>query len=99
AHASTVGVAAYLPAVAGLLLEREVEVLSKVLLAPERPLVAILGGAKVSDKIPVIRNLLGRADTILLGGGMAYTFLKARGFEIGRSLLDDERLPLARELL
>lgn len=99
AHASTEGVAHYLPAVAGLLLERELEALGKALEAPEHPFVVILGGAKISDKIGVIRNLLRRADTLLIGGGMANTFLKAQGHSVGDSLVEDEALETAREIL
>ncbi len=99
AHASTEGVARYLPAVAGLLLDRELEVLSGVLESPERPFVAILGGAKVADKIRVIDNLLSKVDTLVIGGGMSYTFLKSQGYEIGRSLLDKERISFAGSLL
>ena len=99
AHASTAGVAAYLPAYAGLLVEQELAVMGKALEDPKRPFVAILGGAKVSDKIGVIRNLLEKADTIIIGGGMAYTFLKAQGYEIGTSLLEEDKLDLAKELM
>ncbi len=99
AHASTEGVAHYLPAVAGFLMEKELNVLGKLLEAPEHPFVAILGGAKISDKIGVIRNLLTRVDGLLIGGGMANTFLKAQGYEIGESLVEDESVPLAKELL
>lgn len=99
AHASTAGVAAYLPAYAGLLVEKELSVMGKALDDPKRPFVAILGGAKVSDKIGVINNLLEKADTILIGGGMAYTFIKAMGGEIGTSLLEADRLDYAREML
>lgn len=99
AHASTVGVAELLPAAAGFLVQREIEFLGRVLERPERPFLSILGGAKVSDKIGVIRNLLPRVDTIAIGGGMAYTFLKAKGLEVGRSLLDEQRIDLARQLL
>jgi 3-phosphoglycerate kinase len=99
AHASTAGVAAYLPAVAGFLMEKELEHLGRALDAPARPFIAVLGGKKVSDKIAVIRNLLTRANGLLVGGGMAYTFLKARGFEIGASILEADSLPLASELL
>jgi phosphoglycerate kinase len=99
AHASTEGVAHYLPAVAGLLMEQELDALGKALENPERPFVAILGGAKISDKIGVIRNLLGTADALLIGGGMANTFLKAQGREVGDSLVEDEALATAREIL
>jgi phosphoglycerate kinase len=99
AHASTVGVAAFLPAVCGLLVSRELEVMGKALDDPKRPFVAILGGAKVSDKIGVIRNLLDKADAILVGGGMAYTFLKAQGGSIGASLCEADKLDYAREML
>lgn len=99
AHASTVGVAAYLPAVSGLLVARELEVMGKALDDPKRPFVAMLGGAKVGDKIAVIDNLLERADTIIIGGGMAYTFAKARGHGIGKSLLEEDRLAYARDML
>jgi phosphoglycerate kinase len=98
AHASTVGVADYLPAVAGFLMEKELTYLGAMLERPERPFVAILGGKKVSDKIPVIRHLLTKADTLLLGGAMSYTFLKAQGLETGKSLVEPEMLDLAREL-
>ncbi len=99
AHASTVGVAAYLPAVSGFLVAKELEIMGKALEQPRRPFVAVLGGAKVADKIGVIRNLLTRADTIILGGGMAYTFLAAQGGQIGKSLCDPERLDFAREMI
>jgi phosphoglycerate kinase len=99
AHASTVGITQYLPSVAGLLMERELKYLGKVLESPGRPFVVILGGKKVEDKIGVIRNLMRLASTMLIGGGMCYTFLKAAGAEIGASLLDAEKLDLARDLL
>ena len=99
AHASTVGITQYLPAVAGLLMERELTFLGKVLEHPAKPLVVILGGKKVEDKIGVIRNLLRLATTMLIGGGMCYTFLKATGAQIGASLLEPEKLDLAAELL
>ena len=99
AHASTAGIAQYLPAVAGLLMERELAFLGKVLERPARPLVVILGGKKVEDKIGVIRNLLRLANTMLIGGGMCYTFLRAAGASIGASLLEEEKLDLARDLL
>ena len=99
AHASTAGVADYLPAVAGFLIGKELNFLGKAVTNPERPFVAILGGAKVKDKIGVITNLLEKVDTLLIGGGMAYTFMKATGGQIGNSLCDEERLELALELL
>jgi len=99
AHASTNGVAQYLPAAAGLLMERELVVLGNALTSPARPFVAILGGAKVSGKIGVIRNLLSKVDFLLVGGAMASTFLKAEGHEVGRSLVDDDSLPVARQML
>lgn len=99
AHASTAGVASYLPAVAGYLIGKELSVMGKALDNPERPFVAILGGAKVSDKIGVINNLLEKVDVLLIGGGMAYTFQKALGYEVGKSLLDAERVGLAKELM
>ena len=99
AHASTAGVADYLPAVAGFLIGKELNFLGKAVTNPERPFVAILGGAKVKDKIGVITNLIEKVDTLLIGGGMAYTFMKATGGEIGNSLCDEERLGLALELL
>jgi len=100
AHASTEGVAHLLqPAVAGFLMGKELEYLGTALAAPKRPFVAILGGAKVSDKIPVIENLLAKVDTLIIGGGMAYTFLKAQGIEVGKSLVESDRIALAAELL
>ncbi len=99
AHSSTEGVAKYLPAVAGFLMEKEIQYLGSAITDPERPFVAILGGAKISDKIGVIRNLLQKADTILIGGGMANTFLKAQGYPVADSLVENEVLDLARELL
>lgn len=99
AHASTEGVAHYLPAVAGFLMEKEIEFLGKALEAPEHPFVAILGGAKISDKIGVIENLLGKVDVLLIGGGMANTFFKAQGYDVGESLVEDESLDTAREML
>lgn len=99
AHASTAGIAQYLPAVAGFLMEKELTFLGKALENPERPFVTILGGAKISDKIGVIRNLLSRVDRLLIGGGMANTFLKAQGYEMGDSLVEMESLDTARELL
>lgn len=99
AHASTAGVAAYLPAVAGFLIGKELSIMGGALEDPQRPFVAILGGAKVSDKIGVITNLLAKCDTLLIGGGMAYTFFKAKGYEIGDSLLDEQSVALAAELM
>lgn len=99
AQSSTEGVARFLPAVAGFLMEKEVEFLSKATENPERPYIVILGGAKISDKIGVIRNLLTKADKLLIGGGMANTFLKAQGYEVGDSLVEEDALDTARELL
>lgn len=99
AHASTVGVAEHLPAAAGLLMERELEVLGKVLSNPERPFTAILGGAKISDKIGVIENLLKKVDVLIIGGGMANTFLKASGLEVGESLVEEDKLEEARNFM
>ena len=99
AHASTAGVAAYLPAYSGLLVDKELSIMGKALDDPKRPFVAVLGGAKVSDKINVINNLLEKADTIIIGGGMAYTFKKAQGYEIGKSLLEADRIDYAREMI
>ncbi|MBN1135704.1 MAG: phosphoglycerate kinase [Anaerolineae bacterium] len=99
AHASTEGVAHYLPAVAGFLMEKEIEFLGGALSAPRWPFVAILGGAKISDKIGVIQNLLGQVESLLIGGGMANTFLQARGCYVGESLVEDSSLEVARDLL
>ena len=99
AHASTAGVADYLPAVSGFLIEKEVEFLGNAVENPKRPFVAIMGGAKVGDKIPVIENLLKKVDTLIIGGGMAYTFFKSQGLEIGTSILDKDNVELAAELL
>lgn len=99
AHASTEGVARILPAVAGFLMEKEIQYLGAVMENPEKPFVAILGGAKISDKIGVIRNLLSKADTILIGGGMANTFFKAEGYPVGESLVEIDALGSAREFL
>ena len=99
AHASTAGVAAYLPAYSGLLVDKELSIMGKALDDPKRPFVAVLGGAKVSDKINVINNLLEKADTIIIGGGMAYTFKKAQGFEVGTSLLEADRIDYAKDMI
>jgi phosphoglycerate kinase len=99
AHASTEGVTHYLPAVAGFLMEKELEFLGGALAAPQKPFVAILGGAKISDKIGVIENLLDRVDALLVGGGMANTFLKADGYDVAESLVEDDSLDTARELI
>ncbi|MBN1537862.1 MAG: phosphoglycerate kinase [Anaerolineales bacterium] len=99
AHSSTEGVAHILPAVAGFLMEKEIQYLGGAIADPKRPFVAILGGAKISDKIGVIRNLLTKADSVLIGGGMANTFFKAQGYPVGDSLVEDEALDTARELL
>ena len=99
AHASTAGVADYLPAVCGYLIQKEIGVMGKALEDPARPFVAILGGAKVSDKIGVINNLIDKVDTLIIGGGMAYTFFKAQGYSIGTSICEDDKLDLAREML
>ena len=95
AHASTAGVADYLPAVSGFLIEKEVQFLGGAVENPERPFVAIMGGAKVGDKIPVIENLINKVDTLIIGGGMSYTFFKAMGKEIGTSILDEPSMELA----
>ncbi|ANW99345.1 phosphoglycerate kinase [Thermoclostridium stercorarium subsp. thermolacticum DSM 2910] len=99
AHASTAGLADYLPAVSGFLIKKEVDIMGKALTNPERPFVAILGGAKVSDKITVIENLLDKVDTLIIGGGMAYTFLKAKGYSIGNSICEDDKLDFAKGLI
>ena len=99
AHASTAGVAAYLPAVAGFLIEKELKFLGNAVTNPERPFVAILGGAKVSDKIGVIDSLLEKVDTLIIGGGMAYTFFKAQGYGVGNSLCELDKLDLANQLM
>lgn len=98
-HASTYGVARLLPNAIGFLISKELKVMSKILSNPDRPLVAVLGGAKIKDKIPVIENLLDKADTILIGGGMAYTFIKALGGSVGKSLVDEEKIDMAREFI
>ena len=99
AHASTAGVAAYLPAVCGYLIRKEISVMGKALDNPERPFVAILGGAKVSDKLNVINNLLTKVDTLIIGGGMAYTFLAAKGYGVGKSLLDESKTDYCRDMM
>ncbi len=99
AHASTAGIANYLPAVCGYLIKKEIEIMGKALSNPERPFVAILGGAKVSDKIGVIENLLDKVDYLIIGGGMAYTFLKAKGYEIGTSICEDDNIELATNIM
>ncbi len=99
AHASTAGVADYLPAVCGYLIQKEITIMGKALADPKRPFVAILGGAKVSDKIGVINNLLEKVDTLIVGGGMAYTFAKAQGYTIGNSLCEDDKIELAKEMI
>ena len=98
-HASNVGISAHLPAVSGFLIEKEIEFLGEAVLNPKRPLVAILGGARVSDKITVIESLLEKADKILIGGGMANTFLRAQGYDTGKSLVEEDKLDLAKSLL
>ncbi len=99
AHASTAGIADYIPAVSGLLIEKELDVLGKALSTPERPFTAIIGGAKVKDKIGVINHLLDKVDNLIIGGGLAYTFLKAQGYEIGKSLLEEDKIDLAKSFI
>ncbi len=99
AHSSTAGVADHLPAVCGYLVQKEVGIMGKALADPERPFVAILGGAKVSDKLNVINNLLEKVDTLIIGGGMAFTFLAAQGYSVGASLVDNEKLDYCKEML
>lgn len=99
AHASTAGIAKYLPAVTGFLMEKELTMLGQAVTTPRRPFVAIIGGAKVSDKIGVIENLLSKVDTLIIGGGMANTFLKAQGYQTGKSLVEPDKVDLARELI
>ena len=99
AHSSTAGVADYLPAVSGYLVQKEVSIMGKALADPERPFVAILGGAKVSDKLNVINNLLEKVDTLIIGGGMAFTFLAAKGYSVGNSLLDSEKIDYCKEMM
>ncbi len=99
AHASTAGLADYLPAVCGFLIKKEIEIMGKALANPARPFVAILGGAKVSDKIAVIENLIDKVNTLIVGGGMAYTFLKAKGYNIGTSICEEDKIELAKSLM
>jgi phosphoglycerate kinase len=99
AHASTEGIAKHIPAVAGLLMEKELDVLGKALSNPERPFTAIIGGAKVKDKIGVIDNLLEKVDNLIIGGGLAYTFVKAQGHEVGKSLLEEDKIDLAQSFM
>lgn len=99
AHASTEGVSRIIPAVAGLLVEKELRIMGGALNNPKRPFVAVLGGAKVKDKLAVIENLIGKVDTLIIGGGMCYTFLKAQGHSIGKSLVDSERLDYCRSIM
>ncbi len=99
AHCSTTGIAEYLPAVSGFLMEKELEFLGETVENPKRPFMAIMGGAKVSDKIPVIESLLTKVDVLIIGGGMAYTFLKAQGYEIGKSLLEEDMVDMTQSLL
>ena len=99
AHSSTAGVADYLPAVCGYLVQKEVSIMGKALADPERPFVAILGGAKISDKLNVINNLLEKVDTLIIGGGMAFTFLAAKGYNIGSSLVDSEKIDYCKEMM
>ncbi|MDE2223082.1 MAG: phosphoglycerate kinase [Candidatus Omnitrophica bacterium] len=99
AHASTAGITAYLPSVAGFLIEKELQYLGSAINDPKRPLVIILGGAKVSDKIQLIKNLIPKANSLIIGGGMAYTFLKAQGFNIGNSKLEKDKIDMAKELM
>ena len=99
AHSSTAGVADYLPAVCGYLVQKEVSIMGKALANPERPFVAILGGAKVSDKLNVINNLLEKVDTLIIGGGMAFTFLAAKGYSIGKSLVDNEKIDYCKDMM
>ena len=99
AHASTAGIAGHVTAVSGLLLEKELDVLGKALSEPERPFTAIIGGAKVKDKIGVIDHLLDKVDNLLIGGGLSYTFTKAQGHEIGKSLLEEDKIELAKSFI
>ena len=99
AHASTAGIAAYLPAVSGFLMQKELEVLGKAISNPDRPFTAIIGGAKVKDKIGVIESLLDKVDNLIIGGGLAYTFVKALGHEVGKSLLEEDKVDLAKSFM
>ena len=99
AHATTAGVADYLPAVCGYLIQKEIGIMGKALANPERPFVAILGGAKVKDKLNVINNLIEKVDTLIIGGGMAYTFLAAKGYSVGKSLLDEEKIDYCKDMM
>ena len=99
AHATTEGIAKYVPAVSGLLLEKELEVLGKALSKPERPFTAIIGGSKVKDKIGVIESLLDKVDHLIIGGGLSYTFSKAQGHSIGKSLVEEDKIELAKEFI
>ena len=99
AHCSTTGIASYIPAVGGFLMKKELDALGKAFESPEKPMVAVLGGSKVSDKIGVIESLLEKADSILIGGGMAYTFIKAKGYSVGKSLCEEDKLDLAKSLM
>lgn len=99
AHCSTTGIASYIPAVGGFLMKKELDALGKAFENPEKPMVAVLGGSKVSDKIGVIESLLKKADSILIGGGMAYTFIKAKGYDVGKSLCEEDKLDLAKSLM
>lgn len=99
AHATTAGIAEYIPSVSGLLMEKELDVLGKALSTPERPFTAIIGGAKVKDKIGVIENLLEKVDHLIIGGGLSYTFSKAQGYDIGQSLLEEDKIELAKSFI
>ena len=99
AHASTEGITKYLPAVAGFLMEKEINFLGKLLYQPDKPYIAIIGGAKVSTKMGVLEKLIEKVDTLIIGGGMCYTFLKAKGFEVGKSLVETDKVNLAFELI
>lgn len=99
AHASTAGIAAFLPSAMGFLIEKELKIMEETLEAPGRPFVVILGGAKVSDKIGIIENLIDKVDALIIGGGMAYTFLKSKGYEVGQSLLEEDKINLAAGLI